>query len=65
MPAFWNTLLLRRALPGRAQPEPDGLQAPVRACPATLDLDARTDWPTHRIRSFLSMQAAQQGRSER
>jgi len=61
MPAFWNHRLVRHALPGcvqspadlcRHDPAPQAVQA--------LDLDARTEWPTHRIRSFLSMRDALQ-----
>ncbi|AVO50993.1 hypothetical protein C6568_06220 [Melaminivora suipulveris] len=59
MPAFWNNRLVRRALPAFAQPPAEG-SVPASQPVHTLELDARTEWPTHRIRSFLSMREAQQ-----
>ncbi|ADU98356.1 hypothetical protein HF896_03410 [Alicycliphilus denitrificans] len=43
----------RMSAPCTAQPP-----AALPALEQALDLDARTVWPTHRIRSFLSTQAA-------
>lgn len=46
-------LLLR----ARATPRPAASAAPAalpQALERTLELDALTNWPTHRIRSFLS-----------
>lgn len=58
MPLFWSPRLPRRTLacPPRAETERHPQPAPPLA--HILELDARTDWPTHRIRSFLGMQDA-------
>ena len=60
MPAFWNLRLGRRALPGCQPASVDpGARAPMAQPVQILELDARTEWPTHRIRSFLSMRETQ------
>lgn len=51
---------LRQLHPGRNHPAP-GAQQPLaqpasQALEQACALDAQTRWPTHRIRSFLSMQ---------
>jgi len=65
MLAFWN----RPARPDPActpQPASGRPTPPAQPLTQALDLDARTDWPTHRIRSFLSMHASgAPGRSSR
>ncbi len=53
MPLFWSHRLPRRALP--CPPRAEAERHPLAQI---LELDARTDWPTHRIRSFLGMQDA-------
>lgn len=65
MPAHRNHLrALRRILPTGANASVQPARTPAPPLSETLNLDARTDWPTHRIRSFLSMQNAH-GRSGR
>lgn len=59
MPAFLNPRVLRRILPTVAPTVSEGPRLPAAPLLEALDLDARTDWPTHRIRSFLSMQGGQ------
>ncbi|GAB2729702.1 hypothetical protein GCM10027019_06390 [Melaminivora jejuensis] len=66
MPAHLKHLhALRRLLPTRASADPQPARAPAPPLIETLDLDARTDWPTHRIRSFLTMQEDARGRGGR
>jgi hypothetical protein len=62
MIAFWNRD--PRRLPARMTAARLCTAQPPAAQPAleqALDLDARTVWPTHRIRNFLSTHAASSG----
>jgi len=58
MPLFWSHRLPRRALPCPPRAEAERHPQPAPPLAQILELDARTDWPTHRIRSFLGMQDA-------
>ncbi|PWW45659.1 hypothetical protein [Melaminivora alkalimesophila] len=58
MPVFWFRLARRLPSQGSAFDAPRhgaGVQPPTSPLDQALELDARTAWPTHRIRSFLSM----------
>ncbi len=65
MPAFWNNRFVRRGLLPSEQPQAQDRPAPTAPLGQALELDARTVWPTHRIRSFLSMRGVQQARTGR
>ncbi|WP_157948365.1 hypothetical protein [Pulveribacter suum] len=55
---FWSPRLTRRALPCPLAAQAERHVQPAPPLAHILELDARTDWPTHRIRSFLGMQDA-------